>query len=128
MNKNQIILFFFITVPLLLNANTIFSEDEKIVGKWLSTEKNVMVDVYKEGNEFKAKVIWFDDSDDPSRPMKVRRDLHNPKKELRSKRILGMDVLENLKYNPETNRWEDGIIYDANSGKHWSAVVYFNKD
>jgi uncharacterized protein (DUF2147 family) len=104
------------------------SNDEKIVGKWISTEKNVIVKVYKEGDEFKAKVVWFNDADDLSRPMKTRCDIHNPDKELRSKRILGMDVLENLKYNPETNRWEDGVIYDANSGRHWSSVVYFNND
>ncbi len=103
------------------------SEDQKILGKWMSEEKNVMVNVYKQGEEFKAKVIWFDDSDDPSRPMKTRCDTHNPNKELRLKKILGMDVLKNLKYNPKTNRWEDGVIYDANSGKHWSSVVYFNK-
>lgn len=128
MSKNQLIIFFFIAMPLLVNAIQPVSDDDKIVGKWISTEKNVIVDVYKEGDEFKAKVIWFDDSDDPSRPMKTRLDRNNPKDELKRKRILGMDVLKGLKYNPDKNRWEDGVIYDANSGRHWSSVVYFNDE
>jgi len=38
-----------------------------------------------------------------------------------------MDVLEGLSYNSVTHRWEKGKIYDPSSGRHWSSVVYFNK-
>ncbi|OAQ42283.1 hypothetical protein A5893_04000 [Pedobacter psychrophilus] len=109
----------------------IFSDnltENAIIGKWMSTEKNVKVEVYKLNDEFRAKVIWFDDTDDPDRPMHTRKDLHNPVKELRNNRILGMSVLKNLKFNAKSNRWEDGIIYDANSGRHFSSVVYFNDE
>ncbi|MEO5910552.1 MAG: DUF2147 domain-containing protein [Pelobium sp.] len=128
MSKNQLIIFFFITMPFLANAVQPNAEDDKIIGKWMSTEKNVMVDVYKVGDEFKAKVIWFDDTDDPSRPMKSRLDSNNPKHELKKRKILGMDVLKGLKYNSDKNRWENGVIYDANSGRHWSSIVYFNDE
>jgi len=39
-----------------------------------------------------------------------------------------MNVLKNLKFNIKNNRWEDGIIYDANSGRKFSSVVYFNDE
>jgi uncharacterized protein (DUF2147 family) len=123
---NLLFILFISLVPAQLSTKAL-SEDA-IVGKWMSTKKNVKVEVYKVNDEFKAKVIWFDDKDDKSRPMQNRRDLKNPNPELRNNKILGMNVLKNLKFNPESNRWEDGIIYDANSGRHFSSVVYFNDD
>jgi uncharacterized protein (DUF2147 family) len=123
---NLLFILFISLVPAQISTKAL-SEDA-IVGKWMSTKKNVKVEVYKVNDEFKAKVIWFDDKDDKSRPMQNRRDLKNPNPELRNNKILGMNVLKNLKFNPESNRWEDGIIYDANSGRHFSSVVYFNDD
>ena len=35
----------------------------------MSTQKNLIVNIYKEGSQFRAKVAWFNDKDDPSKPM-----------------------------------------------------------
>lgn len=123
---NFISILFISMLPMQVINHTV-SEDA-IVGKWMSTKKNVKVEVYKVNDEFRAKVIWFNDSDDKTRPMETRKDLNNPDKELRNNKILGMNVLKNLKFNAKNNRWEDGIIYDANSGRHFSSVVYFNDE
>lgn len=105
-----------------------FQSQSDILGKWISTKKNVIIEVYTVSNQFKAKVLWYNDKDDVSRPMKTRTDIKNPVKDLRNQLILGMDVLEGLCYNPEKYRWEKGTIYDASSGRHWSSVVYFNDE
>ncbi len=123
---NFISILFFSILPSHLVSGSV--TENAIVGKWMSTEKNVKVEVYKVNDEFRAKIIWFNDSDDKSRPMETRKDLNNPVKELRNNKILGMSVLKNLKFNAKNNRWEDGIIYDANSGRHFSSVVYFNDE
>lgn len=96
-------------------------DSDKICGRWMSEEKNLIVQVFKEGDEFKAKIVWFSDKDDPSRPMDIRTDEKNPDKALRSRKILGMNVLEGLQYEPSTNSWENGKIYDAMSGHKWSS-------
>lgn len=127
MNSRLLIFLLFYISPAFASTYNPVAEDQ-IIGKWMSTKENVMVNVYKSGNQFKAKVIWFKDSDDPSSPMNVRCDVHNANKALRKQRIIGMDVLKQLKYNPSTGRWEDGIIYDAKSGREWNSVVYFNDD
>jgi len=98
---------------------------DKICGKWMSEEKNCIVNVYKTGNEFGAKLMWFNDSDDKSRPMNIRTDAKNPDATLRNRKLIGMEVLENLTYNPATNSWENGIIYDAKSGHKWSSAASF---
>ncbi len=125
---NILSFFLLLGVPFSISNPADRVKEDRIIGKWMSIEKNVVVDVYKDGDEFKAKVVWFDDTDDLNRPMNKRCDIHNPKKELRHRKLIGLDVVKNLKYNEDTNRWEDGVIYDPNTGKEWNSVVYFNDE
>lgn len=101
---------------------------DRICGKWISEEKNCIVQVYKNGNEYGAKLTWFDDTDDKNRPMNTRVDDKNPVKALQSRKLIGMDVMDNLTYNPETNSWENGLIYDAKSGRTWSSAVSLSRE
>ncbi len=99
---------------------------DRICGKWLSGEKNLMVEVYKADNQFKAKIIWY--KDDPKYAMDEWRDKHNPDPKLRSRKILGMDVLHGLVYDAHNDTWEHGIIYDAQHGKEWDAWCCIDKE
>lgn len=101
---------------------------ERIIGKWISAQKNCIVQVYKNGNEFGAKLLWFDDSDNPLKPMITRTDYKNPNAALRNRKLIGMDVVDNLTYNPATNSWENGLIYDANSGHTWSSAAFITNE
>jgi len=100
---------------------------DKICGKWLSEEKNVMVQVYKTGSKYGAKLIWFDDSQDKSKPMNTWVDEKNPDKSLRNRKLIGMEIVDNLTYNPATDSWENGMIYDAKSGRTWSSAATLTK-
>src|SRR6478736_1015267 len=95
-----------------------------ILGKWMTVQNNLEVEVYKQDNDFKAKIVWFKDTDDKSRPMADRRDEKNPDPKLRSRKWIGMEVLRGMKYYPHDNEWADGTIYDAKSGKEWSSVAW----
>jgi uncharacterized protein (DUF2147 family) len=117
-------LIFFINLSVAGAAGTVPNCD-RICGKWMSAEKNLVVEVYKNNDHFKAKIIWF--HDDPSKPMEEWRDSKNPDPSLRIRRILGMNVLNDLKYDTGSNSWEDGMIYDAKSGREWNASAYINK-
>lgn len=100
---------------------------DAILGQWMSTRRNVKVQVYREGNEFKGRVIWFKDSDDPGKPMATRLDENNPDPKLRKRKVLGMPVLSRLSYNSKNGRWENGKIYDPKTGRLWSAVAYLDE-
>ncbi|MFD0765246.1 DUF2147 domain-containing protein [Mucilaginibacter lutimaris] len=100
---------------------------EKVCGKWQLKDEKLIVQVYKEGQEFKAKIVDFDDHDN-TKELDYWTDENNPNPALRSRKLLGMNVLEKLTYNPETNSWEDGIIYDAKHGRHWNSSAYIDKD
>lgn len=111
-------------------CHTAFGADpgDAIVGQWMSTRRNVKVQVYQDGTEFKGKVIWFKDNDDLSKPMTTRTDENNPDPKLRQRKVLGMQVLSKLQYNANSGRWENGRIYDAKSGRTWSSVAYLDDE
>ena len=117
-------------VILIALCNHTFADtnSDKILGKWISTEGNLIVQVYKEKDLFKAKVIWFDDSGSKKLSMNSRTDSSNPDVSLQKRKILGLEILSDLKYNPQTNRWEDGIIYDPQGGKHWKSFALINEE
>jgi uncharacterized protein (DUF2147 family) len=94
----------------------------------MSADNNVEVEVFKTGNEYKAKVVWFDDSDDKSQPMGVRCDIKNPRETLRTRKIIGMEVMHGLVYNADDDEWQEGRIYDSSSGKDWNAKAWINKE
>lgn len=94
---------------------------ERVCGKWESEHHNLRIQVYMQNNQFRAKIIWFSDTD--GKPMDYWRDVHNPDPKLRSRRILGMSILSGLRYNAKTNTWEDGTVYDSRHGRYWNAAA-----
>jgi uncharacterized protein (DUF2147 family) len=100
------------------------NKQDAILGKWESAQKNLIVEVYKQDNAFKAKILWFYDEDDTITPIDERLDIKNPNKSLRSQKIIGLNVLSGLVYNAKQNRWVNGKIYDSSSGKTWDATVW----
>lgn len=102
---------------------------DSIIGRWIASEdKNLIVQVYKTGSEYKAVVSWFDDSDDKSHPMNTRYDTKNPDKALRTRKLIGLPVLRGLTYNEREAEWQDGHIYDPSSGKEYNAKAWLTDD
>jgi len=111
------------------NARSLALEpSDKICGKWQSEKKNCIVQVYRFGDDFRAKLVWFDDSDEPGKPMESRVDYKNPDKNLRARKLIGMNVLDDLEYKAKTKSWENGMIYDAQTGKKWNSSAYLTPD
>ena len=101
------------------------SKEDAIIGKWITIERSVAVEVYKQNNNYRAKIIWFK-IEDTTRPMNTRTDEKNPDPALRNRKWLGMDVLRGLKYNAGDDEWQGGIIYDAKHGREWDSVAWIN--
>jgi uncharacterized protein (DUF2147 family) len=126
MLKYCLVLLFFVHAGYNAPKN-IGADSDRVCGKWMSSENSLVVQVYKNGDRFKAKVVWF--KDHPAAiPMEECCDKHNPNPALRNRKLVGMDVLNGLKYDAESDSWEDGIIYDAQQGKEWNASAYINKE
>jgi uncharacterized protein (DUF2147 family) len=127
MRVNWVFNFF---VPLLFSAivqkTVIVPPAERVCGKWESVEKNLRLQVFIQDHKFVAKIIWFDDGD--PNDMDKWTDKHNPDPALRSRKILGLNILKDMVYHEDTNTWEDGTIYDARHGREWNASAYIDKN
>jgi len=113
---------FFGFFPFFAQSQTMLAN--KICGKWITTEKNLIIQIYKHSDNFKTKILWFK-NDKSTKDIHDYRDEKNPNPELRERKIVGMEIVDGLKYNEKTNSWENGKIYDAHHGRFWdsSAVI-----
>jgi uncharacterized protein (DUF2147 family) len=93
------------------------------VGQWITEKKDLIVEVYVTGSEYKARIVWFSGKHSVENML----DKKNPNPLLRTRKVLGMDVLEGLSYNESDKCWDNGYIYDATSGKTWSATARFDQ-
>lgn len=99
---------------------------ERVCGKWESVDKNLQVQVFMQDSKFVAKITWYDDGDLVN--MDKWTDKHNPDPALRSRKILGLNILKDMVYHEDTNSWEDGTVYDARHGREWNASAYIDKN
>lgn len=119
---------FLILFSLALNTVTRPAPSADLLcGKWMSAEKNLVVQVFKEGDEFKAKIVWFKNTD-KTKAMDEWTDEHNPDAALRDRKLIGMSILKDLDYQPKSNSWENGKIYDAKNGREWDASARIEKN
>ena len=102
-------------------AQSIPAED-KILGKWIADEKILTIEVYKRSEEYRARIISFRDHHNKI-PSDQRLDERNPDPQKRNRRMIGMDVLTGLNFDSSEMKWADGKIYDAASGKSYSALL-----
>jgi len=121
----KILILFFLTATITKLAAE--PNPDLICGKWMSSEKNLIVQVYREGQEFRAKVVWFKNIDN-SRAMEEWTDKRNPEASLRNRKLIGMSILRDLDYISGSNSWEKGKIYDAKNGREWDASASINKE
>lgn len=116
MNKAAII-FFIISIAAILKAQN--SPQDAILGKWMNANKDLAVEVYKQNEQYRARVIWFACYNNTK--MSDYNDTENPNKALRNRPWLGLEVLNSLTYNGGTE-WNKGSIYDPNTGHTFSSV------
>lgn len=114
------LLLLFSVVLFVKPVNTNMSD--QIIGKWLSQDKDLIVEVFKKSDHYGARVVWFDCSAPNAGKMSDHLDTHNPDPAKRTRPWLGMVVVDDLKYFGK-NEWNGGNIYDPNSGHTFKSVV-----
>ena len=113
MKKN--ILFLVITIW----SNTLFAEtSQDILGIWLNEEEDAKIEVFKEDGKIFGKIVWLLNPKDENGDWRL--DEKNPNENLRSRKILGLTVMHNLKWDEDNKEWNSGKIYDAREGDTYS--------
>ncbi len=122
--KTLAFLLLLITTALSNDPSTIHQSDD-IVGTWMNQQNMLKVQVYKVGGEYRSKILWFQDAHYKAK-MADCKDEMNPDPKLRERKILGLEVVTGLQFNKEDNNWQDGKIYDSNSGNTYDSEVNMN--
>ncbi|MEN8123979.1 MAG: DUF2147 domain-containing protein [Bacteroidota bacterium] len=112
MKKIFLLIFFFITISLTSNA-------QSIIGKWYSfdrfNQKETIVEVYKVNNKFYAKIDSILQIED------IGKVCDKCTGKNKNKLIEGMIVMEDIK--KDGNEWNDGKILDPVNGKYYKCYI-----
>ncbi|KAA5543503.1 DUF2147 domain-containing protein [Adhaeribacter rhizoryzae] len=93
--------------------------NEPALGIWTNANKEARFQIYKCGEKLCGKIIWLKE---PLLQGKPKVDSKNPDETKRSQPILGMVFLKNFGY-VGGNKWDNGSIYDPQSGKTYSCYM-----
>lgn len=111
-------------LTMILATGSLFaqSQADKILGTWLNEEKDGKIEIYKTGEKYFGKIVWGKELYEPDGKTS-RTDRKNPDPKLRSRKLEGLVILTNFRY--DDGEWEGGKIYDPKSGKTYSCVMRF---
>ena len=112
---------------LLLASFAIAADEDRILGLWDTAGKDCKIEVFKCGDKYCGRIAWLEEplysADDAmgmaGRPIVDRR---NPNPELRSRPLVGLQLMEGLTYAGK-NVWEKGTIYSPKGGKTYKCKM-----
>ncbi len=102
-----------------VSCATFAQKNDAILGKWVNPSGEANIDIYKKGDQYFGKIVWMKNPKDEKGA--VKKDVNNPDVSLKSRPILGMEMLKNFIY--DDGKWTDGKIYDPKSGKTYSCNI-----
>ncbi len=97
------------------------NQADRILGVYLTAQKDGKIEIYKQGNRYFGKLIWGKDTHHPDGSPKL--DIKNEDPKLRKQPILGMVLMRDLEY--EDQQWVNGRVYDPNNGKTYRCKLSF---
>jgi uncharacterized protein (DUF2147 family) len=112
----------FISMMVMLASLTTYAQD--VVGKWKLEDGTAIVEVYKQGETFNGKIVWLQNpTEADGTPAK---DGNNPDAKLRSRQLIGLNMLSGLKKNG--GEYSGGSIYDPGNGKTYNCSMKVEGD
>ncbi len=106
-------------LSLMVLTLSVQAQEEAIVGKWINPSGEGQLEIYRRQDKVYGKLVWMKDPHDEKG--KPRLDIKNPDPALRSKPLLGLELLKNFSF--KNGKWEDGTIYDPKTGKTYSCIL-----
>lgn len=91
-----------------------------MLGRYWLPKRVGQIELYRTGDRFHGKVISYE--------IPGQLDEQNPKPEFRFRAFVGIDMFEGFRFDPETQRWIDGTIYDGGNGKTYDCLLWFEDD
>ena len=97
---------------------------QDVIGKWKLGDGSAVVEIYKSGDSFNGKIVWLEEPTDESGKPSV--DKNNPDKNLRTRPLMGLNLLSGLK--KDGGEYTGGTIYDPANGKTYNCSMKVEGD
>ena len=120
--RNKMKKFIFSMIFMLVPLAAAFAQD--VVGKWKLEDGTAIVEVYKSGDAYNGKIVWLEKPTEADGSPAV--DDNNPDKALRSRKLIGLNMLSGLKKNG--GEYTGGTIYDPGNGKTYNCSMKVEGD
>ncbi len=129
MKKCLLLSMFVLLIVAVMPAWSASGDD--VVGLWYTDGGKSKVEIVRNQDEFNGKIVWLEEEvypeDDPDAG-KVKVDRNNPEEKLRSKPLLGLELVWGFKYDEKGRKWERGKIYDPESGKTYNCNMWLDEE
>lgn len=109
---------------MLLLASIGTTKAQDVIGKWKLEDGSAIVEVYRAGDVFNGKIVWLKNPIEADGTPAV--DDKNPDSKLRSRQLIGLNMLSGLKKNG--NEYTSGSIYDPGNGKTYNCSMRIEGD
>jgi uncharacterized protein (DUF2147 family) len=103
---------------------------DAILGRWLTSEKDARIEIFKSDGKYCGKIAWAKVAVYPkgdSEAGKPKHDRNNPDATKREQPLIGLTLLNNFEYAGE-NSWTRGSLYNPESGKTYKARLSLSKE
>ena len=96
---------------------------DDINGSWLNGSGSAKIRIFKTSEQYFGNISWLRAPNDDNGKPKV--DKENPDPARRDRKLIGLLILTGFRYDPSSNSYVDGQIYDPKSGKTYSCKIKF---
>ncbi len=113
--KKNFFIFTIILISTLLLAVIVnaFTGDD-ILGKWITSDGDAIIEFYKCGGKYCGRIIWAKEPE--------KKDIHNPDPSLRTRPLLGATIFTDFVFNGN-NEWKGGRVYNPDNGKRYKCKL-----
>jgi len=106
-----------VNVGLMPMAHGEVPVSDAIVGTWEADDGTVKLDMFKNGTEFQARMLYGNEIVEADN-LTFKKDAKNPDPALRSRSLKNIVFITGLRWGD--GEWSGGTIYDASSGRTYN--------
>lgn len=111
---------------IITGSSLLFSQADKVIGFWLTEKGTSQVEIYlADDGKIYGKISWLEEPNENGKP---KMDTENPDESLKTRPIIGLNLLKEFVYDQHDQEWQDGTIYDPDNGKTYDSYMWFEDD
>lgn len=107
-----------VLILLMLSISAYSQNASAVTGNWYTENEESIIKIYESGGKYYGEIHWVEEPKDKNGNYK--KDKNNPDKSKRDRRLLGLVILKDFKYDGD-GEWNEGKIYDPEKGKTYKA-------